>query len=103
MTLKRNRRVLLEALDKRKGDPFEYHELVSMGFTFRYCTEHKQLNGEDYYFCFDVGYKLNEHARVFLLTKEQFEFLSKPLPNTTWQLVNRDKQEDTGKHLGKNR
>lgn len=90
-------------MEKNKGNTFEFHELMMMGYTPRYCTEHKQLNNEDYYFCFDIGYRINEKFHVTVLTREQFEFLSKPLPTSTWQLVTREEQEDRSNNLGKNR
>ena len=103
MILKRNRKILQEALRKSKGEPFDKQVLSDMGYNLRYCTEHKKLHKDNYYFCFDIGFTEHARGQLTLLRRDQFEFLSNPLPANIQQMLKINDVDGKGSHLRKNR
>ena len=99
----KNRRILQEAFKKNDGELLDKKTLAILGFDPRYCTEHKQINGENYYFSFDVGFKDCENGQIRLLSRGQFVTLSNTLPDLTLQLMNGIESPGKENHLRKNR
>lgn len=98
----KNRRILQDVFQKIKGEVTDKKLLVMMGFDPRYCTEHKQYNNRDYYFCFDIGFTVQDNGQLAILQRTQFDFLLKPLPDSTAQLLRREREE-SGKKQRKRR
>lgn len=103
--LSANRKILKEALAKSEGELIDKQVLIYLGFNPRYCTEHKELNGEQYYFSFEFGFREEKDGKVNLLTKEAFEQLSLPnsLPELTQQLLQKSASVGEQIHIKKNR
>lgn len=97
----KNRKILLNLLQKTKGEVIDKKMLAVLGFDERYCTEHKQYNNEDYYFSFDIGFRKQADGQLAILHRAQFDFLLKPLPDITSQLLN--KERETGSKKQRNR
>lgn len=99
--LKKNQKILQEALSGSKGKPLEKQTLTELGFNPFYCTEHKEHNGIQYYFCFDVGYSDNGMGQWDLIKREDYEFLSQPLPENLLQMLKVGDIDQPGQHLKK--
>jgi hypothetical protein len=83
--LRTNRKILQETM--RTGVVVSKQDLLERGFHPGFCTEHIHLNGQDYYFCFDIGFK-EEYGRLILLYRKGLEQTVRPLPEITRQLIN---------------
>lgn len=71
--LRSNREILLKYNAKGKEN-VSLFSLISEGFILTYFTNiHKNEDGEDVFFCYDVGYQLSDNEFVKVFTKTQFE------------------------------
>lgn len=72
--LRRNRRILLEAIPE--GEEMTKHprsRLASLGFNFQYFTHlYTTKKGSAYHFCYEFGYLLLENDWVLIVKKKEF-------------------------------
>jgi hypothetical protein len=72
--LKKNRGILFQLLEQEKRTVLK-ETLFELGFNFKYCTDHRTLEGVSYYFSFDVGYQKEKEGKYYLMTADYFNFL----------------------------
>lgn len=70
--LKNNRRILSELYQKNLRKVHK-DKLISSGFNFDYLTNiYKTKTGKVYYFCYDLGYILNEEEHYTIVERKEY-------------------------------
>ncbi|MDP1762850.1 MAG: hypothetical protein Q8L07_03115 [Sediminibacterium sp.] len=85
--LKKNRRILTDFMAKSKYHITSKEDLIESGFNFKYATEHKTMDGFDYYFCFDIGYVMEQQGQCKIMMLDYFKYISQPLKPSMEKMV----------------
>lgn len=85
--LKKNRRILTDFMAKSKYHIASKENLIENGFNFKYSTEHKTMDGFDYYFCFDIGYVMEQQGQCKIMTLDYFKYISQPMNSSTEKML----------------
>jgi len=70
--LQRNRQILKEILGSKSRRVIGREQLIQLGFDFGFLTEILRLTrGQNYYYIYDVGYRLLEANRLLIVHKDK--------------------------------
>ena len=97
--LKKNRNILIDFMPKSKYHIAKKEDLLEAGYNFKYATEHKTMDGYDYYFCFDIGFVMEQQGQCKIMKRDYFDFISKPLPLWIGKLSATNSKDMTTKKL----